>query len=194
MESFIHQEYIQDLSLCDELIDYFENSPNKVVGARNGGVDKTKKDSTDCAVEYGSPIWVRYKEQLQNVANSYMEKFPYCNNYSAWCINTNIQVQKYLPGQGYHVWHCERGGIDHPFVTRHLVFMTYLNDVTEGGGTQFFHQNIITPARKGLTVIWPADWTHTHKGEVSYTQTKYIITGWFNYYKKEELDYANVSI
>jgi hypothetical protein len=34
---------------------------------------------------------------------------------------------------------------------------------------------------KGLTVIWPADWTFTHRGIVSPTQDKWIVTGWFNF-------------
>jgi hypothetical protein len=59
--------------------------------------------------------------------------------------------------------------------------MTYLNTVTDNGGTEFLNQQLIINAEKGKTVIWPADWTHTHRGVVSATQDKYIITGWFNY-------------
>jgi len=29
-------------------------------------------------------------------------------------------------------------------------------------------------------VIWPAYWTHLHKGQISQSQTKYITTGWYN--------------
>jgi hypothetical protein len=64
---------------------------------------------------------------------------------------------------------------------RHLVFMTYLNDVEEGGETEWFHQNLRIKPEKGLTVIWPSDWTFTHRGLPSTIQDKYIITGWFNY-------------
>jgi hypothetical protein len=59
--------------------------------------------------------------------------------------------------------------------------MTYLNDITDEGETEFFHQQIKIQPRKGLTLIWPADWTYTHRGITSPTQDKYIITGWFNY-------------
>ena len=59
--------------------------------------------------------------------------------------------------------------------------MTYLNDVTDGGETDFFYQRIKIPPKKGLTVIWPADWTYTHRGIPSKTQDKFIVTGWFNY-------------
>jgi len=34
---------------------------------------------------------------------------------------------------------------------------------------------------KGLTLIWPADWTFTHRGIPSMSETKYIVTGWYNY-------------
>ena len=67
-------------------------------------------------------------------------------------------------------------GID---ISRHLVFMTYLNDVTDCGETEWFHQKVKIQPRKGLTVIWPPDWTHTHRGIPSPTQTKYIVTGWY---------------
>jgi hypothetical protein len=59
--------------------------------------------------------------------------------------------------------------------------MTYLNDVHDAGGTEFFHQKLTVLPRKGLTLIWPADWTHTHRGIVSPTEEKYVITGWFDF-------------
>ena len=57
--------------------------------------------------------------------------------------------------------------------------MTYLNDVPDGG-TMFKYQKIITPAKKGSTVIWPAGFTHTHKGQISHTKEKFIVTGWWS--------------
>ena len=32
--------------------------------------------------------------------------------------------------------------------------------------------------RKGLTLIWPAEWTHSHRGNILTSGVKYIITGW----------------
>ena len=63
---------------------------------------------------------------------------------------------------------------------RLLVFMTYLNDVDDGG-TDFLYQNLTTQAKKGKTIIWPAEWTHTHKGQISEKKEKYIETGWYNF-------------
>ena len=63
--------------------------------------------------------------------------------------------------------------------------MTYLNDVDDGGETEFYYQKLKVKPRKGLTLIWPADWTHTHRGLSSPTQEKYIITGWLNYIDRD---------
>ena len=49
------------------------------------------------------------------------------------------------------------------------------------GGTRFVYQDVTFEARKGRTLIWPPDFTHTHAGVVSPTQHKYIITGWLNF-------------
>jgi hypothetical protein len=67
---------------------------------------------------------------------------------------------------------------------RHLVFMTYLNDIEDHGETEFYHQMLKIKPEKGLTLIWPADWTFTHRGNPSPSEQKYIVTGWFNYINK----------
>ena len=59
--------------------------------------------------------------------------------------------------------------------------MFYLNTVTDGGGTYWDNYNLLINAVKGRLVIWPAYFTHFHKGIVSKTETKYIATGWFQY-------------
>ena len=87
------------------------------------------------------------------------------------------QIQYYKPGQGFKLWHCERIAKNHQ---RCLVFMTFLNDVLEGG-THFKYQNLTVPAEKGLTLIWPTDFTHTHKGQITKKHEKYILTGWMGY-------------
>ena len=61
-----------------------------------------------------------------------------------------------------------------------MVFMTYLNDV-DNGGTEFYHQNLKVNAEKGLTLLWPSDWIHTHRGIITKKQNKFILTGWLNY-------------
>jgi hypothetical protein len=56
-----------------------------------------------------------------------------------------------------------------------------LNDVHDAGETEFLLQKVKAKPTKGLSLIWPSDWTHTHRGIVSPTEEKYIITGWFDF-------------
>ena len=88
-------------------------------------------------------------------------------------------VQRYSPGQGYLGWHNERSSYNMVRMTRELVFMTYLNDCPDGG--TFFHPDKKYEAKKGLTLVWPAGFTHMHKGEISHEHTKYIATGWYGF-------------
>ena len=59
--------------------------------------------------------------------------------------------------------------------------MTYLNNVTDKGETEFKYYNLKVKAKAGLTLIWPPDFTHTHRGIPSPTQHKWIMTGWFDF-------------
>ena len=68
---------------------------------------------------------------------------------------------------------------------RHLVWMTYLNDIEEGGETEFYYQKLKVKPRKGLTLIWPVDWTHTHRGIGATEEEKIILTGWFSFEKPQ---------
>ena len=102
----------------------------------------------------------------------------------------NILVQKYLKGVGgYHHWHSEIYPRNASCETLHrvLLFMFYLNTVTEGGETAFFHQGrSITPER-GRMVIAPAGFTHTHKGCVPRSEDKLILTSWVMFNRAESL-------
>lgn len=180
--NFISSYQINEDSLCERIISYFENNPEKgpgVVGS-NQRVDTEIKDSTDLVID--GPLSFEYVHYLSEFIEEYKKEYKYCDiTVQPWSIWPDINIQRYNPGQYYKLLHSERQcGWGH-MARRHLVFMTYLNDVTDGGETFFYYQNLKVKPKRGLTLIWPADWTHTHGGIVSPTQTKYIITGWISY-------------
>jgi len=92
-------------------------------------------------------------------------------------MTESCQIQRYKPGEGCKIWHFERSS---KAENRCLVFMTYLNDVPDAG-THFKYQDLTTPAEKGLTLMWPTDFSHTHKGQITKHHEKYIITGWLGF-------------
>ena len=185
IEDFIGSYYI-DSKICDDIINFYNSVPNrfKQPGAAYKGVkkqiDKSVKESIDLYVKpglYFSPF-LEYEEKLQECLEKYIDTYKSLNEYNRFNINSNYNVQWYPPGGGFKVWHTERGSIKNS--TRVLVFMTYLNDVKDGG-TEFSYYGVKTEAKKGLTLIWPTDFTHEHRGVVSHTEEKYIVTGWYNF-------------
>ena len=60
---------------------------------------------------------------------------------------------------------------------RFFAFMTYLNDVDDGGETYFNHFKIKVKPKHGKTMIWLAEWRLDHSTEVVKSGKKYIITG-----------------
>jgi hypothetical protein len=185
MADFIHKGYLNNLSLCDKLIEYHNKSPERRLGnivvSEEPTVDKDIKDSIDVSLYTQDAILLEYSVSLQILVDEYINKFEYCNAGFPWTIVETANIQYYPPGGGYKVWHSERNSGYNKSSSRHLVFMTYLNDVTDEGGTEFYYQKELVQPKKGLTLIWPVDWTHTHRGIPSPTQEKYIITGWFSY-------------
>jgi len=187
IETFILQDYLKDLSICDELINAYKNAENKLEGFAGDELNYKVKKSTETVFTINNfienELGAKYIVELQNIVNKYIDKYKFSAKTSKWTITDNIKIQFYNKNEGYFKWHTERDNAKEPYVSRHLVFMTYLNDVIDKGETEFYYQNLKITPEKGKTVIWPADWTHTHRGITSPTQEKYIITGWFNFIK-----------
>ena len=175
---FLKGWYIPE-KICDGLVKYYNDNYNKTVLGKIGlGLDKNIKDSTDLSlgVNNTDSKILNYKEILQKLLDNYIKKFPELNMADHFNIE-DLNIQKYPKNGGFKIWHYERSSKKHS--DRTLVFMTYLNNVDKGG-TCFKYQDLITPAKKGLTLIWPPDFTHTHKGQIA-DKEKIIITGWFKF-------------
>ena len=90
-----------------------------------------------------------------------------------------MKIQKTEPGQGYHIWHCENDSRDNG--NRLLTWTVYLNDEFEAGETEFLYQHYRYKPQKGDCIIFPTDYTHTHRGNPPIGGDKYIITGWVEF-------------
>jgi hypothetical protein len=90
--------------------------------------------------------------------------------------NYSFKIQKTKIGGGYHIWHFESGNRE--CSNRLLTWILYLNDVQEGGETEFLYQHMRVKPEQGTIVIWPAAFTHTHRGNPPLSNEKYIVTGW----------------
>jgi len=181
--------------ICREVINQFEKSPHKnpgFISDSEGRIlnDASKiKKSTDISLhpeQLSDPIW---GDLLRTIVDTvYFGLRDYKIRYGQALYNLPdleicqlINIQRYLPNEGFYEYHDEN--ISDNNKERVLVWMIYLNDVTDGGETEFLFQGIFERPTEGKLVIWPADWTHFHRGIPSPTQTKYIITGWLSFKK-----------
>jgi len=189
LNNFIGGWYADDVTFCDEIIDHIKYSPEVFDGqiaVPNKGmhVDTKQKISKELFLNNDFAMYSKYHSNLKPVLDEYIKKYPVCNNYASFADTEPTKVQYYPSNGGYFSWHTERGTNEDSFSARHLVFMTYLNDVDDAGETEFLHQGIKVKPEKGLTLIWGADWTFTHRGIPS-SQEKYIVTGWLSFNVKK---------
>jgi len=92
-----------------------------------------------------------------------------------WIIDDKFNFQFYNPGEGFHHWHTE----NIPDRNRLLVWTIYLSSL-EDGGTEFSCFNHTEKCIAGKIIIFPADWTFTHRSQISNTGFKFIATGWIS--------------
>ena len=186
---------------CNDLITIFEkNYLNLVNRQKAEGISVfLKKDNvlngldTDVLSPY---IDYFYNIFFQITLPLYCQEYPIeildnNNNFESSFKLEGFKIQKTLPGEGYHMWHCENMNIS-PFINRVLAWTIYLNDVEEGGETEFLHQHKRVKPQQGTLCIFPAYYTHTHRGNPPLSNPKYIATGWVQY--KEVKDSKEVGI
>ena len=188
--TFIHQGMIPE-KICNRFVEHYESGKDTSATAKYRGMMSSGKNPTlnlkykDCEESAYDIRKVKFPEEyldaLGIILNAYKKKYKYVSEgQSPWEICPFVKIQKYYPGKSYSGLHYENQGVGYSLY-RHLVFMTYLNDIEEGGGTFWHYQNFTTKPKKGLTVIWPAIWTHTHKGLPAPKELKYICTGWYEW-------------
>lgn len=182
---FIGSWMIKNHSMCDEIINFFDANPTQQNrGVVASGIDETKKKTTDISIkpkllkEDKYLIFNTYIKNLISCYSDYKEQWPFLKTISGVEVGT-FNVQKYSPGGHFGALHTERDNV----ATQHriLAFMTYLNDVEEGGETSFHYYDLKVKPQKGKTLIWPAEWTHAHTGGLVKQGSKYIVTGWIQF-------------
>jgi len=141
-----------------------------------------KKDTQYFAQSYNLEVW--WSELKTMIFNYGMAWKHYDKNIGAAAAYGNIdfqltslKIQKTLPTEGYHLWHVEHGQgfVNEP---RAFVYSIYLNDIEEGGETEFLHFSKRVKPKAGRIVIWPAGFPYLHRGNPPLSGEKYILTSW----------------
>ena len=189
---------------CDKIIEYFENEDSlKYQGVTFGGLDKRIKDTVDIIIpnksetenkwneindilsdvlEKNLKIYVKKLNSKENYSkeNNYNKEFK--NLYDNLYLVNNFMIQKYDKNKGKYIYH-DDGSIDISNKNyRVITYLWYLNDVEQGGETEFFGGDLKIKPEAGKLLFFPAFWCYPHRGNKPISSNKYIITGWL--YKK----------
>ena len=176
-------------AFCDQLIKYgndvLDDNVGHNIGIGNedimdGGAmyqGKHRRYDRSFMLNYHSDTWASQINQfLKSCALHYVQEYSQLKNVGL--ISTDIKFQRTPPGGGYHIWHYENGDFSHS--QREVTWMIYLNDIEEGGETEYQYQLRRIKPTTGTVVMFPAGMTHVHKGNLVMGQeNKYIVTGWY---------------
>ena len=178
---------------CDELIKIYEDSVslNFTTSRQQLGKKQINQDNNlvfisdknfikdDIFFNKTRPSIHQFTEVAWFSYAQYAKEYGILNSVTSHRFYDSIKIQKTKPKEGYHVWHCEHDGRMQG--SRLLLVMVYLNDVEEGGETEFLYQSRRIKPKQGTMVICPASFTHTHRGNPPLTGDKYMINGWIEF-------------
>ncbi len=181
----VYDNYITEEE-CNKAINFYEqrvkfNQTINRIGFEKASV-LTKQDQQFFANEHNIDLWWKeLKTMMVNFDLAFQNYLTQTGAKESYDVDqffyTCLKLQKTLPTEGYHVWHLEHGpGYDNE--PRAFVFSIYLNDVEEGGETEFLHFSRRVKPKKGRIVIWPAGFPYLHRGNPPLSGEKYILTSW----------------
>ena len=183
IEDFIGEfEKVVPDHICNKFIEYFGtlDSMNLVLDRPENGTEIKDRNveifqPKTISVFAGNPIFNEFMDIFWDCFKQYSEKYPILMKCGSLEVRV-IKFQKTEKSSGYHVWHFENS--KNPYRDRLVVWLLYLNDVEEGGETEFIYQSKRIKPKKGTLVFWPAGYTHTHRGNPPLSETKYVATSW----------------
>ena len=164
-------------SFCNNVIEKFEQDDRKRQGQVGGGVQLDIKRSSDLSISelddwksYDQAFFKSLNDALKEYLRFVPEEYIQFKALGRFEDDTGYQIQKTQPGD-YYIWHHDQT------TTRLVTFIWYLNDVKDGGYTEFIDGTRIQP-EAGKLIIFPATWDFLHRGVSPKTEVKYLCTGW----------------
>lgn len=180
--------------ICEDLIYYFNKNISKgYKGCTFAGVHEHIKDSWDLCIDNytNDDKWNKYYKLLSseieiNLKN-YIKKINNDNNIDNILTNSTLkpecfQMQKYEKNKGKYIYHSDGSNDYKGRRYRVITYLWYLNNVDDGGETEFFSNYKVKP-EAGKLILFPASWTYPHCGKMPISNDKYIITGWVYLYE-----------
>jgi len=166
---------------CNEIINYIEYlDENKLLYYDKQSLHR--QDNKTVSINNGFDLDIPATSRISRIIlpkykpciDDYVQRFSVLE--SSKFLVYDVKLKKVPSGGGFHSWHYENGSMIS--ASRMFVIQLYLNDGFEGGETEFLYQNLREEAVAGDVVIFPAGYTHVHRGNPPLGGTKYTVTSW----------------
>jgi len=172
--------YDNDLpkELCESLISTFEEKSKPIHDPMLGHRDFHEVNLMQCSemkpfvqpmLENAIRLIRHYTKDCEIVSADFPKKF----------AMEEFRMKKYNPGSVGFAHHVDAVNLES--AKRYLVFFWYLNDVEDGGETEFIHRDLRVSPQCGRALVFPPLWTYPHAGLPLGKSTKYICGGYLNY-------------
>ena len=164
---------------CNDYIKYIDQFDERnILNYDTENLTQVDNKSANVSFNYDFPPYGFLAKEIipkfKPCIDEYIEAVNILKNYKL--LTYDLKIKKIPIGGGFHQWHFEDGGI--AYSQRKFVIQLYLNDNFEGGETEFLYQNRRELPKQGDVLLFPAGFTHTHRGNPPIGGDKYLITSW----------------
>jgi hypothetical protein len=177
LDDCIFEEVVVDKKICNNLLEWFVSNKHLQHQAMMKN-PKTDKNHIDEKEKVAIQSWADgyafslIKESIDLALFKYKNNVGYPKQYELVSKDYNVRI--YPKGKGLFNDHIDTGTSQ--TFDRLLAFILYLNDVDEGGETEFLNTGRKIKPVEGKVLIFPCNYLFPHRGNIPVSGDKYIAT------------------
>lgn len=164
-------------AFCEQLIASFRQTADRHIVRSPGwraGLDASSWTELDVSALADEAFMGYFYKQIDDYLAAYNRRLGLTIPVPASPLISQMRIKRYVAGSG-EAFQPHFDAI-YEVANRYLVFLWYLNDVEEGGETEFCDLGISIPARAGKLLMFPPYWMYQHAGRPPLSGDKYIMS------------------
>lgn len=175
VDNFLPKEF------CDTLINKFndlENIHQKIDYDKTPSF--TQLNVTENRSEFGLDIHSQLESYMISAVQLYIKHTPETILWIPGYNYEQIRIKKYY-NNDYDQFNTHIDASSTDTAKRFLAFFWYLNDVEEGGETEFLNLELKINPKAGRLVMFPPLWMFPHKGNKPISNEKYLLSSYLHF-------------
>lgn len=177
------REYVQTFdgalppAFCQQLIASFQQTAERHVVRSRGwraGLDASAWTELDVSALADEAFKGYFYKQVDDYLARYNQRLGLTIPVPSSPLISAMRIKRYVAdsGEGFQ----PHFDAIYEVANRYLVFLWYLNDVEQGGETEFCDLGIKVPAQAGKLLVFPPYWMFQHAGRPPLSGDKYILS------------------